>query len=53
MKSKVLWSKPAIKDLENIIDYIAQDNKSNSLKVLEKIEKRVYELKKCHNVVQL
>jgi plasmid stabilization system protein ParE len=30
-KYKVLWSKPATKDLENIIDFIANDNKSNAL----------------------
>ena len=43
-KYKILWSKPATKDLENIIDFIANDNKSNALKILKKIEKRVYEL---------
>lgn len=43
-KYKVLWSEPAIHDFENILDYIANDNKLIAKNILERVEKRTSEL---------
>ena len=40
-KYEVIWAKTAENDLLKIIEYIAQDNRSNALKILKKIKKQV------------
>jgi len=41
----VLWTAPARKDLKDIINYIAANNKINAFKILERIEEKVNQLK--------
>lgn len=41
----VLWTAPARKDLKDIVNYIAVNNKINALKILERIEEKVNKLK--------
>ena len=41
---KVIWAGSAVKDLENIIAYIAADSPSNARKILSKIKKSVSDL---------
>ncbi len=42
---KVLWTESARTDLETIVDFIAEENPRNALRVLEKLEKRVRALR--------
>lgn len=37
---EVEWAQPAIKDLENIIDYISQDNLGAAFTIFEKIKSK-------------
>ena len=39
-KYGVEWAQPARKDLENIIDYIAQDNVDSAITIVEKIKSK-------------
>ena len=41
----VYWTKSAKKDLREIIDYIANDNKKNALDILNRITQKASELK--------
>lgn len=41
----VLWTAPAHKDLKDIVNYIAVNNKINALKIFERIEEKVNKLK--------
>ncbi|MDD2338396.1 MAG: type II toxin-antitoxin system RelE/ParE family toxin [Geobacteraceae bacterium] len=41
---KVVWSGSAVRDLENIIAYIAEDSPANARKILSKIKKTASEL---------
>ncbi len=43
-KHKVLWTEVAVKDLSNIIDYIAEDNPKDALKILKTIRKKLEKL---------
>ena len=36
----VEWAQPASKDLENIIDYVSQDNVDNAITIFEKIKSK-------------
>ncbi len=40
----VEWAQPARKDLENIIDYISQDNVDIAITIFEKIKSKCYTL---------
>ena len=42
---RVLWTDTARADLEAIVDYIAEENASNALDVLERLEKRARTLR--------
>ena len=54
---KVIWADTAKQDLYKIIEYIAQNNPDNALKVLNKIKKQVAELhfspERCRIVPEL
>ncbi len=54
---EVLWSETAENDLLKIIEYIAQDNPGNALKILDKIKEKVADLsffpEKCRIVPEL
>ena len=54
---EVIWAKTAENDLLKIIEYIAQNNPVNSIKVLRKIKKQTEELyhspKRCRIVPEL
>ncbi|NOQ46118.1 MAG: plasmid stabilization protein [Desulfobulbaceae bacterium] len=56
-KYAVIWTKTAENDFLKIIEYIAQDNPGNALKVLKKIKKKVAGLysspKRCRIVPEL
>lgn len=56
-KYEVIWAKTAENDLLKIIEYIAQDNRSNALKILKKIKKQVVGLyhspERCRIVPEL
>ncbi len=39
-RSGVEWAQPASKDLENIIDYISQDNVDTAITIFEKIKSK-------------
>lgn len=43
-KYQVLWSNVAENDLKSIIEYIADDNPSNAIKILKKIKKKAASL---------
>ena len=43
-KYKIIWSDIAEKDLVNIIEYIAVDNKNNALKIFNKIKEKTSNL---------
>ena len=54
---EVIWAKTAENDLLKIIEYIAQNNPSNSIRILRKIKKQTDELyhspKRCRIVPEL
>ena len=54
---EVIWAKTAENDLLKIIEYIAQNNPDNSIKILKKIKKQTDELyhspKRCRIVPEL
>ncbi len=54
---KVIWADTAEQDLYKILEYIAQNNPDNALKILKKIKKQVAELhfspEKCRIIPEL
>lgn len=54
---EVIWAKTAENDLLKIIEYIAQNNPANSIRILKKIKKQTDELyhspKRCRIVPEL
>ncbi|MCI5149733.1 MAG: type II toxin-antitoxin system RelE/ParE family toxin [Candidatus Electrothrix sp. MAN1_4] len=54
---EVIWTKTAENDLLKIIEYIAQNNPANSIRVLKKIKKQTEDLyhspKRCRIVPEL
>jgi toxin ParE1/3/4 len=40
----IIWSKPALQDLNSILQYIRKDSPSNAIRVFEKIEAAVKRL---------
>ena len=43
-KVKVVWTETAVKDLDDIIDYISSDSTNNAIEQYEKIKKATIEL---------
>jgi len=42
---KIVWSRRASKDAENIIDYISRDNQSEAFELIDEIEEKILKLK--------